>query len=148
MLIGTCVLWLMATQRWTSSDGLTLAVISALACVFISARLGGAGGAFADAPRMAALALSRAGDVLRAAMKTVRAAAAADVRLNPALVRVKTRSGAASARAGFAHVVSATPGMAVVETDVEGALVHVMDEDETDAADLARLEDLAAGRRA
>jgi multisubunit Na+/H+ antiporter MnhE subunit len=148
MLIGTCALWLLATQRWSSSDDLTFAVASALACVFISARLGGVGGAFAQAPHMAALTLSRALPVLRAALKTVRTAAAADVTLKPALVRVKTRSAEPAASAAFASVVSATPGMAVVETDAEGALVHVLDEDEIAAEDLARFQDLIGrGRR-
>jgi hypothetical protein len=35
--------------------------------------------------------------------------------------------------------------MAVVETDADGLLVHVINEDAIDAADLGRLEDLVIG---
>lgn len=147
MLIGTCVLWLLATQRWNSADGLTLAVASALACVFLTARFGGIGGGFAEVPRAAALITGRAVAVLRAAFDTARAAAAGDVTLQPGLIRVRTRSADPEVRTAFAAIVSATPGMAAVELDGEGALVHVMNENDVEAADLARLEDIAAGGR-
>lgn len=142
MLIGTCILWLVATQRWATPDDLTMAVCAALACVFSAARLGGVGGAFARAPRTVILAFARAGPVLRGALATVRAAAAADVTLKPALVRVKTRATHAVERAAFANMISATPGLAVVDTDSEGLLVHVTHEDAIDAADLGQLEHL------
>jgi multicomponent Na+:H+ antiporter subunit E len=142
MLIGTCFLWLIATQRWASSDDLTIAVCAALASVFIAARLGGVGGSFARAPEMALLALARAGPVLRGALAAARAAFAADVTLKPALVRVKTRASRAAERAAFANLISATPGLAVVDTDSDGLLVHVTNEDAIDAADLGRLEHL------
>lgn len=65
--------------------------------------------------------------------------------MKPTLVRVRSRARDAAAQASFANMISATPGMAVVETDADGLLVHVIDEDEIDAADLGRLEDLVIG---
>jgi multisubunit Na+/H+ antiporter MnhE subunit len=142
MLIGTCILWLLATQRWNSAEDFAIAACAASACVLIAARLGGVGGGFARAPQFALLALARAGPVVRGALATLRSALAADVTLKPALVRVRTRASSAAERAAFANMISATPGMAVVDTDADGLLVHVTNEDAIDAADLGRLEHL------
>jgi multisubunit Na+/H+ antiporter MnhE subunit len=70
----------------------------------------------------------------------VRAAVAADVTVKPALVRIKTRSAEPFAAAAVADLISAVPGMVVVETDDDGLLVHVINEDKVDAADLGALE--------
>ena len=82
---------------------------------------------------------------MRGSVVTIRKAVSADVALNPALVRIKTRVGAAHERAAFASLITATPGMAVVETDADGFLIHVIDEDAIDAEDLGRLERAAGG---
>lgn len=142
MLIGACILWLLATQRWNSAEDFAIAACAASACVLVAARFGGVGGAFARAPQLVVLALTRAGPVVRGALATLRGALAADVTLKPALVRVRTRASNPAERAAFANMISATPGMAVVDTDAEGLLVHVTNEDAIDAADLGRLEHL------
>jgi multicomponent Na+:H+ antiporter subunit E len=139
MLLGLCILWLLSTQRFTSAQDVALAALAASACVLAAARAGGVGSAFARAPRALLTIVSRAGAVLGGSVATMRAAVAADVTLKPALVRVRTR-GRGAERAAFADMLSATPGMVVVETDPDGLLVHVMNEDSIDAADLGRLE--------
>ncbi len=139
MLTGLCVLWLLFTQQWSSLADAAMAAGAALASATFAARLGGIGGAFARAPRTLALAISRCGAVLNGAAATMRAALAADITLKPALVRVKTRAGA-SAKALFADMMSAVPGTFVVETDAEGLLAHVLNEDAIAAADLGELE--------
>jgi multisubunit Na+/H+ antiporter MnhE subunit len=145
MLIGLCLLWLLATQRWTSAEEFGAAVAISVACVLAAARFGGIGASFAMAPRLATLSFMRIGAVAAGALSTLRAAFAADVTLKPALVRIKTRAGAEAGRAAFASQLSATPGAAVVETDADGFLAHVLNEDAIDAADLGRLEARAAG---
>ena len=139
MLLGLCILWLLATQRLGSAQDIALAVFVGACCVAVAWRAGGIGDAFVRAPRALLTVASRAGAVLAGGVATMRAAVAADVTIKPALVRIRTR-GRGADRAAFADLLSATPGMAVVETDADGLLVHVMDEDAIDAADLGRLE--------
>jgi multisubunit Na+/H+ antiporter MnhE subunit len=141
MLTGIFLLWLLVVQPGTSPQGLAIGTGVALACVVLGARLGGVTSAFARAPFLAVSALGRLGVVLRGALSTIRAAVAADIALKPALVRLKTRVKGVEASAALAAMISASPGMVVVETDAEGLLVHVLDEDAVGAADLGRLED-------
>jgi multisubunit Na+/H+ antiporter MnhE subunit len=75
----------------------------------------------------------------------MRAALAADIIIRPALVRVRTR-GRGPERTAFADMLGATPGMAVVESDPDGLLVHVMNEESIDAAELGRLERITGGQ--
>ncbi len=140
MLIGLFVLGLLATQRWTS-EGLIFAAVASAACVLVAAQLRLIGpSAFSSAPQQVLLSLSQAAAVVRGTIATVRAALAADVTLRPALVRVKSRTRSQAAQAAFANLVSATPGMVVVETDADGSLVHVNDEDAIDAVELGAIE--------
>lgn len=146
MLSGLWIFWLLVTQRWNSLQDLGVAAGAALLCVLIAARGNNVGEAFARAPESLVLALSRIGAVLLGALATMRAAVAADVTLKPALVRIKTRAQKGAERAAFASMISATPGMAVVDADADGLLVHVLNEDEVDAADLGQLEAHVIGR--
>lgn len=146
MLTGLWIFWLLLTQRWHSPLELGVGVGAAALCVALALRGGGVGEAFARAPATLMLALSRVGALLQGAFATVRAAVAADVTLKPALVRVKTRARRSEERAAFASMISATPGMAVVDADTDGMLVHVLNEDEVDAVDLGALEARVIGR--
>jgi multisubunit Na+/H+ antiporter MnhE subunit len=140
MLTGLFFLWLLATQRWGSIEEAALAAGVAAACVLVSARLGGVSAAYARAPGLIWAAFARTGEVARGVWSTLRAALAADVTLRPALVRIKTRATRAATKAAFADALSATPGMAVVETDPDGLLAHVIDEESVDPAELGRVE--------
>lgn len=139
MLLGLGLIWLALTQRFGALEAIGVAAGAALLCTLAAVRMGGVGRAFAHGPRAAYATLSRTGAVVRGALATIRAAVAADISLKPALVRVRTR-GNAQDRAAFADLLSATPGAAVVETDADGLLVHVLDEDAIDADGLGRLE--------
>ncbi|GAM98829.1 Na(+)/H(+) antiporter subunit E [alpha proteobacterium U9-1i] len=149
MLAGLSTVWLVLTQRWSTPLDFALALSASFVCVVIASRFGGLGrtGPFLRVAPGMALALSRSGAVMRGALATMRAALAADVTLNPALVRVKWRVPDAHTRAVFADLVSAAPGAVVVETEMDGALVHVMNEDAVEAAELSRLETRVAGGR-
>lgn len=145
MLFGFILLWLLTSQRLASVQDAVIAVAAALACTLLAMRFGGATGAFVRAPRAIYGVVARLGSVMAGALSTIRAALAADITLKPALVRIKTR-GRGEERAAFADLLSAAPGMAVVETDAEGFLAHVLDEDSVDAADLGRLERVAGAQ--
>lgn len=145
MLCGLAVLWMLVTQRASSPQDWAIAAVASLACVAVALCFGGVSRAFGRAPRLLMLNVARVGAILRGTLSTLRAAVSADVTMKPALVRVRTRAQDVSERASFANMISATPGMVVVEADADGLLVHVIDEDAIDAADLGRLEDLAIG---
>jgi multicomponent Na+:H+ antiporter subunit E len=145
MLCGLVVLWMLATQHVTSPQDWAIAGVASLMCVAVALRFGGVSRAFARAPRLFALNFARAGAVVRGTLSTLRAAVSADVTMKPTLVRVRSRAQSVAERASFANMISATPGMAVVETDADGMLVHVIKVDAIDAADLGRLEDMVVG---
>lgn len=154
MLTGLWVLWLLLTQQWSGAEQLAYGAVAALACVVAAARFSRLRGAgpFSRALPLLVFAISRAGAVARGAGATVRAAIAADVTLRPALVRVKTRPASDAARAAFASLLSATPGMVVVDADDASMLAHVLHEDAIEPSALVALEARAIqavdGRRA
>lgn len=147
MLTGLWIIWLLANGGWRTPEDLIVSLAAALVCVAFAARAGGAGDGFTRAPHALLLSFSRLSAVFRGALSTMRAAIAADVTLKPALVRVKTRTQHASDRAAFGGMISATPGMTVVDVDGDGVLVHVLNEDAVDAEDLGRLEAQVLGGR-
>ena len=128
MLTGLWIVWLLLTQRWDSALDLGVGAGAALLCVGLALRGGGAGEAFARLPSSLLL------------VNEISKALGMNVTLKPALVRVKTRARKGEERAAFASMISATPGMAVVDADADGMLVHVLNEDEVDAVDLGALE--------
>lgn len=140
MLLGIFVFALVLIGRGASAEVMACAGVLALACTAFALRFGGAGRTAFSAPQVLPLALSWSGGVVRGAFATMRAAAAADVTLKPALVRVKTRAANAFEQAVFTEMLSAPPGVVAVEADAEGVLIHVNDEDGIDAVDIGALE--------
>ena len=140
MLLGLAILWMLGAQSWSSPQHWAVALAASVISVLVALRFGGVGSAFTNAPRLVLVAGARIGSVIGGALATIRAAVSADVILKPALVRVRTRATRADERAAFAGMISATPGFVVVDTDAEGLLVHVMNEDVVDASDLGHLE--------
>jgi len=140
MLIGIFVLALLVFSQRAFGEAAMIAGALAVACVVFAARFGGLGASAWSAPQATMLGVARMGAVVSGAVRTIRSAIAADVTLNPALVRVRSRAERGLARAVMADLVSAAPGAVVVETEADGVLVHVTDEDGVDAADLGALE--------
>jgi len=141
MLSGIFLLWLLLTQRWATPMDFALAGAAALVCVGAGLMLGGVRDTpFSRAPQAIFLGASRIGAVFSGALSTLRAALAADVSVKPALVRLKLQTSAGPARAAFAEAISAAPGVVVVDSDADGVLAHVINEDDVDAADLGVVE--------
>lgn len=139
-LTGLWLLWLLLTQRAASPVDIALGAAAAFAAVVIALRLFGPSKAYARAFQFAAWMIARAPDVVRGALGAIRAAIAADVALKPALVRVRSRAEGDATRAAFADMISARAGAIVVESDADGLLVHVLDEDQIDAERLGKFE--------
>jgi multisubunit Na+/H+ antiporter MnhE subunit len=130
MLAGLFVLALLLTQGWMSRDHAALAFGAALVSIGLALVLGGVRkNPFSAAPQLAVLTISRAGAILTGALGAIRAALAADVTLKPALVRVRADAADGFAQAASADLISAAPGSVVVETDSDGMLVHVLNEE-------------------
>ncbi|MBI3439992.1 MAG: Na+/H+ antiporter subunit E [Proteobacteria bacterium] len=128
LFCGVFSLWLLLEQRFTAIALLAAVGVAAL-CVMLTARLSGLGrGTFTLMPKLAAMHMARAGVAIGDAIRTVGAAIAADVKLRPALVRVRTRAGDTLSSAALANLIAATPGAIVIASDAEGLLVHVNDE--------------------
>jgi multisubunit Na+/H+ antiporter MnhE subunit len=145
MLAGLFVLGLLLTQGWVSRDQALLVFGAALASAGAAIWLGGIRkNAFSTAPQFVMQIASRAGDVLRAALLPIRAALAAAVTLKPALVSVHAETTDSFAKAAAADLISAVPGSVVVETDSEGMLVHVMNEQAMESGTFTALQRRAA----
>lgn len=146
MGIAMSVLWLLLTQRWHAPEDIALAALVGAASVSIALRMGGATPAFLRFPSVITASFARIGASMTGALSTLRAALAADVRLKPGLVRVKSVLAGADT-AAFAGMVTSVPGAAVIDTDDEGMFVHVLNEDDVDAAELGRLQRAAQTSR-
>ncbi len=140
MLIGLFALGLLATQRLNSMEDALLVFGVAAVCVAVGARFGGIGpNPFSHAPQWLFLIGGRIRESLRGAWRTSRAALAADVSANPALVRVRTPR-TAFTKAALVSLASSSAGSVVATEDAEGVLVHVLDEDDVEEAELRALE--------
>jgi multisubunit Na+/H+ antiporter MnhE subunit len=140
MLIGIFLLALMAFAQRDLGQATLLAASAAAICVLFGARFGGLGHTVMSAPQALVLGLMQTGTIVSGALKVMRSAIAADVTLEPALVRVKARAKSGFARAVLADLVSSAPGSVVVAVEADAALVHVTDEDAIDAAEIGALE--------
>lgn len=128
LFLWTFALWLLLQQQ-VSAFGLATALAASFACVLVAARFGRLGrGTFTRMARLAAEQAMRTGAAFADAFAIVAAALAADVRLKPALVRVRTRTSQALGLATLANLIGASPGAVVIASDEEGLLVHVNQE--------------------
>lgn len=133
MLVGLALLWLAAAGVPNSVDKLAAMSLAIVAAFAVAARFGGLGAAFAQTPTGLAWLARRSAALSAAALRTLRAGLAGEVALAPALMRVRPRDNSESGRALLAGRISAHPGMVVVETDAEGLLVHVINENEVNS---------------
>lgn len=132
-------LWLLLHAP-NEAGAIVAGAVAACAAVALAWRFGGVSPSFAA--RTPQILQSSAGRLRRSALgasRVMRAALAADVTLRPALVRVRAK-GAGAERAAFAASINGAPGMMVVAETADGFLVHVIDENGSDAAGIDFLE--------
>lgn len=141
--IGLFLLGLLAMQ---GADAAALAV-GAAACAGASVYLLGRERASAASILSSVIAvLRRLPAVLAGAAGTLRAAAAADVTLRPALVRIKAHADSDFSLGATVLALSAAPGAVAVDVNDDALLVHVIREDDESAAQLAALEASVTGK--
>jgi len=148
LFLGTFVLWLLLQQQFTAL-GFVAGTMACAAAVLVAARLPRLGrGTFTQTPRLIIVQVARAGAAFADALAIARSAIAADVKLKPALVRVRTRTREALGMAALANLIGAAPGAVVIATDEEGLLVHVNQEGDERFAAVRSWEDMLAGKEA
>jgi multisubunit Na+/H+ antiporter MnhE subunit len=139
MLLGLTILWLLLTQLWNTPSELSTAVMVGFVCTWFAARFFRIQDGYLRAPQTLSLVARRWTTIASASASTVLSAIAADVMLKPALVRLKSRAHSPPGSL-FTHLMSATPGVVVVDADQEGLLVHVNNEDRVDLETAARAD--------
>lgn len=145
--IGLFIVSLVLVEPLAGRDAIAAAAAIAALATAIALRLGGAPASFTQALLGARRAWRGFSRVIAGALKTIRTAAAADVSMRPALIRVANARGTTRQRGRVAHGLGAAPGAMVVDVDEGGLLVHVTHEDDAGAADLERMvRDLGGGR--
>jgi multisubunit Na+/H+ antiporter MnhE subunit len=143
LLAGLGGLFLALAGQQPDAQMLAVAGVSALLCVAWTARLGGLDAEsvpYFRFVRLAPLLVARTQATIAGATRAARAAVRADITLKPELVRLRLRAQGDAARAAFAHLVNATPGEVVIDIDDDGLLMHTLDEDAVEDAQLAALE--------
>lgn len=145
MLVGLSLLWSVAVGAPNSVDKLAAASVAVIAALALSARFGGIGAASAATPGGLVWLLRRGPALAAATLGTLRVTLTEKTGLAPALMRVRPRDNAGAGWAMLAGRISAHSGMVVVETDADGLLVHVIDENRVDADRLeSQVSDLGA----
>ncbi|MBY0562852.1 MAG: Na+/H+ antiporter subunit E [Hyphomonadaceae bacterium] len=137
--VGLSAIWILWTGAWSSPLELGFALSAGALATAAGLCLGGASRFFSGSPRIVLRSFARANAVMSGLRDTVAAVLGAGSRLRPALVRARV-IGAAHDRVLLSFLLSATPGLAVVDSDGESLLVHTNDEDAPDATALAGLE--------
>jgi multisubunit Na+/H+ antiporter MnhE subunit len=128
MLVGLFVLAFLLTAPELDPNSVAAAAILSLTATVFALRFAGATPAFAETVAAVGGTARGAGSILRGALATIRRAAAADVMLRPALMRMRASGAGVGAQARLGKKIGAAPGAIVVEIDEEGLLAHVLDE--------------------
>lgn len=141
MLLAVFVLWLATSELGVSTaHNLWIAGAIAAFCTGVAARFGGVGRQFTGLLAGLVASAAQSVGVVGAAFKTLRAGLSAEISVEPALVLVKSKMTEGERGAALASLISAHPGLTVVETDADGLLVHVLDEAAADGAAFAHFE--------
>ena len=136
LFVSLTVSWMLLTQHF-SGLGLAIAASASVVCVVMAMRMPGLGrGTFTTAPRLATVLASRMAGAFLGALRVIGAAISADIRLDPALVRIRTGLTGELGRAMFADVLGASPGIVVIGVDDAGLLAHVNEENGEELRDV------------
>lgn len=140
---GAAVLWLMLSPdpfstAWLASGGAVVVVTLGLA--WRMKLLDREGAPYLHAPGAALFLLRRLPSVIAANLSLLANAFALDPKLQPALVRLKTRQGDDLPRSLFANSLALTPGLVAVDVSDDSVLIHALVEDDADEEELRALE--------
>ena len=139
LFVALLALWL--ALHAAAPGAVAAGAIAAVASILVGLWFGAAKGVAWPALRANLPGRRRIGEAAR----ILRAAVAADVTLEPALVRV--RAPADASRLPLGAAINATPGAVVVAEDDDGFLVHVLDEARAEPDAIARLASTGMGKR-
>ena len=140
--IGLFLIGLLAMQGANAAALAIGAAVCAVASVYLfGVERAGVGSMISSIGAVA----RRVPNVLAGAARTLRAAAAADVTLRPALVQVKAHAEDDFSLGATVLAMSAAPGAVAVDVSDDSLLVHVIQEDDESAADLAAIEASVTG---
>lgn len=136
MALGLSLVWLVMVQPQNTLWNWLAMGAAVLACSALAWRFGGFPDAYVRAPSVLFAHAQRSIDVMRGVVSIVRTASGGPFSRSPTLVRVRAQNG--KARASFATLLNATPGLTIVDADEGGLLIHVFDEAAGDSAALTR----------
>lgn len=140
MLAGLFFLAFIFTSPVLGANAVFAAVAIALAAAAFGLRFGGASRAFSGVLASIGFAPAAARRALGGALKTVRLAAAADISLHPALIRIRAARAGPFEQVRIAAAAGGAAGAIVVECDSEGLLVHANDEEGVEVKEFERIE--------
>jgi multicomponent Na+:H+ antiporter subunit E len=143
LITGLAALWLALSPGAFSTGWLVCgaaAIVVALVLAWRMRLLDREGAPYLSAPGVALLLLRRLPAIVGANLGAIGAALAFNPKLQPALIRLKTRAGDGLARATFVNTLGLTPGLLVVECSEDSVLIHALVEDDADEEELRALE--------
>ncbi|WP_084395588.1 Na+/H+ antiporter subunit E [Henriciella aquimarina] len=134
---------------------LTLSVISLLVVLLLAYRLDTVdkeGSPYARTPQLFAYWAWLVVEIFKANWPVIKACVSADLDINPALVKVKTRCESDLAKTIFANSITLTPGTVTVEVEGDKLLVHALFEEDATPDSFAEMDErswrAADGRQA
>ncbi len=148
LIAGAAAFWLALSPAPFAPEELVAGAVTAVLVALAAWRfrlLDREGAPYLRAPGFAAMIISRAAPSLSGNLRLAGALSRADMKLYPALVRLKLRTVGDSAAAALGGAITLEPGLVAVDCDADSMLVHALVEDDADEADLSGLERLAAG---
>jgi multisubunit Na+/H+ antiporter MnhE subunit len=147
LIAGAAAFWLALSPAPFALEELIAGAVTVMLVALAGWRLGlldREGAPYLRAPGFAALMIARAASSFGGNLRLAGALSRADMKLYPALVRLKLRAEGDSAAAALGGAITLEPGLLAVDCDADSMLVHALVEDDADETDLRGLERLAA----
>ncbi len=140
MLAGIFLIAVLASVSAALPAPIAVAGAIAAACVLWAARFGGIWRGYSRLPAMLGVMGAQLAAACAGALRVVRLAAGARVRVRSSLLKLKPRFSSAPERTLYAAALSMSAGRIVVESDQEGVLAHLLNEPLADEAAFHGLE--------
>ena len=143
LILVLVALWLGLSGIYTSLM-LTLAAISIAISVVLAARLETVdkeGAPYARLPQILSYWVWLVVEIFKANWPVIKACVSANLDINPALVKVKTRCESDLAKTVFANSITLTPGTVTVEVEGDKLLVHALFEEAATPESFAEMDE-------